>query len=130
MRAFADLPPCEARMKDTLREQFERLALRLNELDATLADPTVASDMKRYRALSREHAEVSGLVERFRRFVQRERDLADAREMLSQSATAAEFAEMAEMARQEITEARASRATTCTRGSSSSRAATACSACR
>ena len=87
-------------MKDSLRQQFERLALRLNELDATLADPTVASDMKRYRELSREHAEVSGLVERFRRFEQREHDLADAQEMLAD-------ADMAELARQEITEARA-----------------------
>ena len=87
-------------MKDSLRQQFERLALRLNELDATLADPSVASDMKRYRGLSREHAEVSGLVTRFRRFEQRERDLADAQAMLSD-------ADMAEMAQQEITEARA-----------------------
>jgi peptide chain release factor 1 len=87
-------------MKDSLRQQFERLALRLNELDATLADPTVASDMKRYRDLSREHAEVSGLVERFRRFEQRERDLADAQGMLADP-------DMAEMAQQEILEARA-----------------------
>ena len=87
-------------MKDSLRQQFERLALRLNELDATLADPTVASDMKRYRELSREHAEVAGLVERFRRFEQREHDLADAQEMLAD-------ADMAELARQEIAEARA-----------------------
>ena len=87
-------------MKDSLRQQFARLALRLNELDATLADPSVASDMKRYRELSREHAEVSGLVDRFLRFEQRERDLSDAQEMLSDP-------DMAEMARQEIAEARA-----------------------
>jgi peptide chain release factor 1 len=87
-------------MKESLRQQFERLAMRLNELDATLADPSVAGDMKRYRALSREHAEVSGLVGRFRRFEQRERDLAAAQDMLLD-------AEMAEMARQEIAEAQA-----------------------
>ncbi len=87
-------------MKDSLRQQFERLALRLNELDATLADPTVASDMKRYRELSREHAEVSGLVEHFRRFQRRERDLAGAQALLDDP-------EMAEMAQQEIAESRA-----------------------
>jgi peptide chain release factor 1 len=87
-------------MKDSLRQQFERLALRLNELDATLGDAGVARDMKRFRALTREHAEISGLVEKFRRFEQRERDLADATEMLAD-------ADMAEMAQQEITEARA-----------------------
>ena len=87
-------------MKDSLRQQFERLAMRLTELDATLADPSVAGDMKRYRDLSREHSEVSGLVERFRRFEQRERDLAAAQDMLIDP-------EMADMARQEISEAQA-----------------------
>jgi peptide chain release factor 1 len=59
-------------MNPSLREQFERLALRLAELDATLADPQVSSDIKRYRSLSREQAEVRGMVERFRRYQQRE----------------------------------------------------------
>ena len=69
-------------MQDSLRQQFERLALRLSELDARLSDPGAAADMKRYRELTREHAEAAGLVERFRRFEQRERDLAEARAML------------------------------------------------
>jgi peptide chain release factor 1 len=87
-------------MKDSLRQQFERLALRLNELDATLGDSGLARDMKRFRALTREHAEITGLVERFRRFQTRERELADAQELLADP-------DMAEMAQQEITEARA-----------------------
>ena len=68
-------------MKPSLRQQFERLGLRLAELDASLADGGAASDMKRYRELTREHAEVSSLVERFRRYEQRERDLAGAEEL-------------------------------------------------
>jgi peptide chain release factor 1 len=43
-------------MTPALREQFERLALRLAELDATLADPQVAGDIKRWRTLSREQS--------------------------------------------------------------------------
>ncbi|WP_128000462.1 peptide chain release factor 1 [Piscinibacter defluvii] len=82
-------------MKESLRQQFERLGMRLAELDATLADPRVASDMKRFRELTREHAEVGSLVERFRRFRQREDDLAGAREMLADP-------ELAEMAREEV----------------------------
>ncbi|MGY4827834.1 peptide chain release factor 1 [Sphaerotilaceae bacterium SBD11-9] len=85
-------------MKDSLRQQFERLAMRLAELDAILADPQVASDMNRYRSLTREHAEVGSLVERFRRYEQRERDLAAARDMLGDP-------EMAEMAREEAASA-------------------------
>jgi peptide chain release factor 1 len=87
-------------MNSTLREQFERLALRLAELDSTLADPAVSSDIKRYRALSREQAEVRDIVERFRRYEQRAADLAAAQEMQSDP-------EMAEMAREEITAASA-----------------------
>jgi peptide chain release factor 1 len=86
-------------MKESFRQQFERLALRLAELDATLADPRIAADMKRYRELTREHAEAASLVERFRRYEQRERDLAAAQEMLVDP-------EMATMAEEEITSAR------------------------
>ena len=50
-------------MKDALRQQFDRLGYRLAELDTTLADGSVAADMKRYRALTREQSEVSSLVE-------------------------------------------------------------------
>ena len=86
-------------MKESFRQQFERLALRLAELEATLADPRVAADMKRFRELTREHAEAASLVERFRLFEQRERDLAAAREMLDDP-------EMAAMAQEEIEAAR------------------------
>ena len=83
-------------MKPSLRQQFERLGLRLTELDATLADEGVAADMKRYRELSREHAEVSALVERFSRYGGRERDLAAARSMLAESSSDAEMAALAQ----------------------------------
>jgi peptide chain release factor 1 len=82
-------------MKDALRQQFQRLELRLNELDATLADPAVAADMKRWRGLAREQAQVQGVVEAFRRYEARERDLAAAQPMLDDP-------EMADMAAEEI----------------------------
>ena len=34
-------------MNPTLRDQFERLSLRLNELDANLSDPQVLADINR-----------------------------------------------------------------------------------
>jgi peptide chain release factor 1 len=82
-------------MKDLLRQQFERLALRLSELDATLADPSSIGDMNRFRQLTREHAEVDGVVRRFRTYQQRERDLHTARELLADP-------DMAAMAQEEI----------------------------
>ncbi len=91
-------------MTPALREQFERLALRLAELDATLADPAVASDMQRWRLLSREQAEAQGIVERYRHYQQRESDIAAARELQADPAV---DADMAEMAREEIASATA-----------------------
>ena len=90
-------------MTPTLREQFERLALRLAELDATLSDPQLASDIKRWRSLSREQAGVRGIVERFRRYQQRERDVEAARQMQAHE----DDHEMAQMAQEEITAASA-----------------------
>ncbi len=84
-------------MKDSLRQQFERLAMRLAELDARLADPQVSADMKRYRTLAREQAEASGLVNLFQHYLQREKDLAAANEMLAEDSDA----EMAAMAHEE-----------------------------
>ncbi|MDQ2734708.1 MAG: peptide chain release factor 1 [Pseudomonadota bacterium] len=72
-------------MKISLRHQLERLAHRLSELDATLADPATAADMKRYRELSREHAEASELVDLFRRLEAREVDLSAAKQLLAES---------------------------------------------
>jgi len=87
-------------MKDSLRQQFERLALRLVEIEAMLADPAIAGDMKRFRAITREHAEVSMLVAAFRQFKAREHDAQAARALLEQSAN---DADMAQMAQDEIT---------------------------
>ena len=87
-------------MNPSLRDPFDRLGLRLAELDATLADPAVAAYIKRWRTLSREQAEVRGIVERYTRYRQRESDLAAAQAMQGDP-------EMAEMAREEIVSASA-----------------------
>jgi peptide chain release factor 1 len=91
-------------MTPSLRDQFERLSLRLSELDATLADPKIASDIKRWRALSKEQAEVNGIVGRYRQYQQRERDLAAALQMQNEPGL---DADMAQMAQEEITSANA-----------------------
>jgi peptide chain release factor 1 len=82
-------------MKPFLRQQLERYPVRLQELDFFLQQPEVAQDMERYRALTREHAEVSEVAGLFERFKQCESGLAQAQEML-------EDPELADMARDEI----------------------------
>jgi peptide chain release factor 1 len=86
-------------MKDTLRQQFDRLEMRLQELDARLADPASTADMTRFRELSREQSEASEIVDLYRRFTQREADRTTAQEMLD---AGDDDADMVAMARDEI----------------------------
>ena len=90
-------------MNPSLRDQFDRLTMRLAELDQSLADPQVVTDMARWRALAREQAEVQDVVDRWRRYQQREHDLATAREMQAAEGDA----EMAALAAEEIVAAEA-----------------------
>ena len=93
-------------MKDSLRLQFERLAMRLAELDARLADPQVGADMKRYRALAREQSEAADLVLRFERYRAREQDLAHAAQMLADESLRSD-PDMQAMVREEAAQAEA-----------------------
>ena len=87
-----------------LASSLDRLARRLQELDAALADPTVAADNRRFRDLSREHAEVSAVCDLAQRHTRRQQDLLDAREMLQ---GAGDDAELRAMAQEEVTQAEA-----------------------
>ncbi len=87
-------------MKPFLRNQLERYAQRLGELDFLLSREDIMSDMAQYRRISVEHAEVTQIAGRYARYQQREADLAGAREMLADP-------DMAEMAQEEITSAEA-----------------------
>ncbi|MBW8468411.1 MAG: peptide chain release factor 1 [Thiobacillus sp.] len=87
-------------MKPFVRDTLMRQRARLHELDALLAAPDVVDSMDRFRALSREHAEVSAVAEVFNRYLQREADQTSATELLQDP-------DMAEMAEEEIQSARA-----------------------
>ncbi len=99
MRAGHPLPLPIPPMKDSLRQQFERLGMRLQELDARLADPAATADMGRFRELSREQSEAAEIVELYRRFTAREADRAAAQEMLD---AGDDDADMVAMAREEL----------------------------
>ena len=87
-------------MQAFLRSQLERHAQRLQELDFLLSREDIMADMAQYRALAREHAEVTAVAGRYARYRQREADLDSARGMLDEP-------DMAGMAREEISAAQA-----------------------
>ena len=82
-------------MKPFLRQQLVRYTDRLAELDFLLTRADIMADMSQFMKLSREHTEVAAVAGRWARFLQREKDLAAAQEMLDD-------ADMAEMAREEM----------------------------
>ncbi|RYY67794.1 MAG: peptide chain release factor 1, partial [Comamonadaceae bacterium] len=85
-------------MKTFLRQQLDRYAQRLDELDFLLSREDIMADMGQYRLLSKEHAAVTQIAGRYLRFKQREADLHSAREMLDDP-------DMAGMAQEEIASA-------------------------
>ena len=87
-------------MKPFVRHTLQRQSARLHELDALLSAPDVVNDMERFRALSREHADASTLVDTYKRYLQREADRASAEAMLSDP-------DMAELAEEEMAAASA-----------------------
>ncbi len=83
-------------MKPFLRTQLERYTQRLEELDFLLSREDIMGDMQQYNRISREHADVTAVAGRYRRYQQVEADIATAREMLDDP-------DMADMAQEEIT---------------------------
>lgn len=83
-------------MQDFLRNQLERYAQRLQELDFLLSREDIMGDMKQYRAISREHADVTAIASRYTRYQQTEADVFTAREMLADSQDSPDMVEMAQ----------------------------------
>src|SRR3979411_2361148 len=68
-------------MKPSLSIKLNQLATRLEELNALLGAEDVTRDLDRYRALTREHAEITPGVSLYRDWGGSERDLAAAGDM-------------------------------------------------
>ncbi|WP_313330575.1 peptide chain release factor 1 [Comamonas sp.] len=82
-------------MKDFLRQQLERYAERLNELNFLLSREDIMANMPQFLKLSREHTDVAAVAERYARYQLVESDIEGAKEMLADP-------DMADMAREEI----------------------------
>ena len=74
-------------MKPSLSAKLTQLTSRLEELNGLLGAEDVTRDLDRYRALSREHAEIAPIVALYREWLQGERDFAAAQDMLSDPET-------------------------------------------
>jgi peptide chain release factor 1 len=89
-------------LKPFLLQQLDRYAERLNELDFLLSRQDIMADMAQFMKLSREHADVAAVAQRYARYRQRTQDLQAARQM---QAELAEDDEMRALATEEIADA-------------------------
>ena len=79
-------------MKPSLRLKLDQLAARLAEVEHLLAAPETVRDMERFRALSKEHAEIGPVAQMLASYRKAEDDLATAGTMAADPELAA-FAE-------------------------------------
>lgn len=90
-------------MKASLVNRLDRLQERYEELTALLGDAQVISDQNKYRAYSKEYAEVEPVVMTFQAWRKNSSDLEEAQALLKDSDP-----DMREMAVEEVAECRAS----------------------
>jgi len=79
-------------MKPSISNKLTQLTMRLEELNALLSSQDVTGDMENFRKLSREHSELTPVVELYRAYRSAEDDLETAREM-AEDPESREFAE-------------------------------------
>ncbi|MEJ2381476.1 MAG: peptide chain release factor 1 [Gammaproteobacteria bacterium] len=71
-------------MKPSISDKLERLNARFEEVGALLADPDVIGNQGQFRSLSQEYAQLSPLIDSFRRYRDAQAQHDSAREMLGE----------------------------------------------
>ncbi|MFI3122516.1 MAG: peptide chain release factor 1 [Methylococcales bacterium] len=87
-------------MKPSIEQKLQNLCERHDEISALLSEPDTQSNQNKFRALSQEYAQISPLVECYKRYEQLLDALATAKEMANDSDP-----ELRELAEDEITDA-------------------------
>ena len=89
-------------MKDSVIQKLESLIERFEEVQALLGEADIIADQEKFRALSKEYAQLEDVVNAFKAYQQAMEDLESAQEMMQE-----DDAEMREMAQEEFKQAKA-----------------------
>lgn len=65
-----------------MEDKLLQMEDRINEIEKNLSDPSIVSDMGRYKALNKERAQLAPIVDAYRSFARMKKDLADSEELL------------------------------------------------
>jgi peptide chain release factor 1 len=82
-------------MKPSMITKLANLSERLDEIDRLMSSEGITDNMDNYLKLTKEHAEITPIVEQYRAYAQTEADMTEAQKMLSDP-------EMKEFAQEEI----------------------------
>ena len=85
-------------MHDGVRNKLAGMAADFDELEAQMSDPEIITDNQRYTGILRKRGSMVKLVEMYRRYVDIERQITEANEMIESGGDK----ELAEMAREEL----------------------------
>lgn len=67
---------------DMMEDKLQQMADRLVQIEHELSDPSVVSDMAKYRALNKEHSQIAPVVEKYHNYRRLKSDLNDSEELL------------------------------------------------
>ena len=91
-------------MKDSIKNKLDNLVDRHEELGALLSDGEVIGDQNKFRALSKEYAEVEPVVKCYENYCHTLDDIEEAKSLLKDG-----DADMREMAQEELSGAQSQR---------------------
>jgi len=85
-----------------MQNKLELLQKRLIELNAELSSENATKDMERYKKISKEHSEINPVVEIYKDFLTKMKNIEDAKEMLSEPEMKIFAQEEIDLAKEEI----------------------------
>ena len=69
-------------MNDSLRKRLAANEVTFDEILSQLVDPDVLGDQNRYREITMKHSELKSVVDSYRKYVEAEQEIGDARELI------------------------------------------------
>ncbi len=91
-------------MKSSILQKLANLSDRLDELNGLMSSEDITNNMDNYLKITREHAEITPIVEQYHQYVQTESDIKEAHDMLNDPEMKAFAQEEIEAGKQRLSE--------------------------
>jgi peptide chain release factor 1 len=91
-------------MKSSILQKLANLSDRLDELNGLMSSEDITNNMDNYLKITREHAEITPIVEQYHQYVQTESDIKEAHDMLNDPEMKAFAQEEIEVGKQRLAE--------------------------